>query len=98
MTKLLDKIETIRKKRHKKVHEGETDIDYLSGIAFWGDILKEDFKGKDLLEKWADKQVNEEIDSVEKEMTEIITIVVEYLDILAPKIDKWIDKKEETKQ
>lgn len=97
MSRLLEKIEVIRKKRHKKVHEGETDIDYLSDVAFWGDMIKADFKGKDLLEKWADSQVNEEISIIESEMTQIIAIVVEFLDLLTPKIEKWIDKKEETK-
>lgn len=100
MQKLLDSSSSIREKRHKKVHEGEVKHDYLDSIVFYNNLFNligADFEGKELLIEHDSKLLTESINSIEEETKSIIEIVVEYLNILAPKIDKWIDKKEEMK-
>lgn len=93
MQKLLDMSSKIREKRHKKVHEGEVKHEYFDNIVFYNnlfDLIGADFEGKELLIEYDNDLLNKSIDSIEDEAKSIIKIVVEYLNILAPKIDKWI--------
>ena len=84
--KLLKKTKEIKDRRHEKIHTGETKINYLEGVAFWGDIhriIKEEVDP--LLEEYTDKKLLEAVDETETEIRELIEIVKEFLEYSVPK-------------
>ncbi len=79
--KLLIKTKDIKEKRHKKIHTGESEINYLEGIAFFDDIFKIFQQNTDPhLIELTDSNLNQEINKLEQEIFEIIDIVNEFLD------------------
>lgn len=78
---LLIATKEIKVKRHRKLHTGETKIDYFEGIVFWDEIskiIKEE--ASPLLDEFTDKNITEEINSIEKDIRRIIDIVVKFTD------------------
>ncbi len=95
MQQLLDVSNSTRLRRHIKVHEGYVEHDHFKGVVFYADMFKRigaDFKGKELLVGLDHTKLDSNITSIEEDIKSVIEIVVRYLDILTPQLDKYIDE------
>lgn len=93
MNDILTKINAIRTKRNEIIHAGDTEIEYFSNIVFWNDFQsKLGLKGEDLLEEWTEAEVKSEVEKMLIEMKDIVTLVVNFLNLLTPKTNHLIEK------
>lgn len=93
LEKLLNKTKVIKDRRHEKIHKGETEINYLEGIAFWDNIqklIKEEVNP--ILEEYTKKSLLEAVNSVEIEIREIIVCINEFLDYSIPKLEAIVNR------
>lgn len=76
----------IKSKRHKKLHTGEAKIGYFDGIIFWeeiSNIIKKE--ANPILDELTDSNIKIEINSLEKEIRNIIELVVKFLEYATDK-------------
>jgi hypothetical protein len=93
ITKLLVKTKEIKDRRHKKIHTGESDIPYLSGVVFFNDMLKLiNEEASPILNNHANTKLQAEVDKIEKEILEIILMINEFLDISIDKLKSLAEK------
>jgi len=86
--KLIDEFGELKKERHKKLHTGNADIKTLNGVVIWSDINKliGEQKTDEILEEYTDIEIKKEIESVEKKITDIFTVIKEFLEEATPKL------------
>lgn len=78
---IIESTRTIKEKRHQKIHEGKTNLDYFEGIVFWDElakIIRTD--ANPLLDKLTTDSIANEIDILEKDIREIIALIVNFTD------------------
>jgi hypothetical protein len=91
--KLLVKTKEVKDRRHEKIHEGKTDINYLEGVIFWDNIeklLKEEIDP--ILKDYSNKDLSIAVDEIETEIREIITITNEFLSCSLPQLETIINR------
>lgn len=81
MTLLLSKISSIRTIRNEKVHTGDTEISYFDKALCWDMLPKLGISLTSLLEEYSKGQRVEAIDLICNEIIDVITTVVEVLNI-----------------
>lgn len=85
--KLLVRTKEIKDIRHKKIHTGESEIPYLTGVVFYSDLMKLiNEEAYPILNEYTDKNLTSEIDKLETEIFEVISIVNEFLDVSIDKL------------
>ena len=91
--KLLIETKEIKDKRHIKLHTGETKIDYFKGIVFWDELSKIIKSEADpILDELTNKNIQEEIDLLEKDIRHILDIVIEFTDYATEKFKEIANK------
>lgn len=84
--KLLVATKEIKEKRHQKLHSGESLIGYFEEIVFWDELSKiTRSETSSLLDELTDNSIEDEIESLEMDIREIIAIVVEFTDYATDK-------------
>ena len=87
--KLLVETKEIKDKRHSKLHTGETKIGYFEEIVFWDELSKIIKSEADpLLDEFTNYNIKEEIELIEKDIRNIINLVIEFTDYAT---DKFIE-------
>ncbi len=87
--KLLIETKEIKNKRHSKLHTGDTKIGYFEGIVFYDELSKIiKSEASPLLDKLTDNNIQEEIDLLENDIRDVISLVVGFTDYAT---DKFID-------
>jgi len=91
--KLIKKVSELKKERHKKIHTGVADIETLNGVVIWSDINKLIGKQKtdDTLEDYTDLKIKEKIQGIENTITEMVTIIKEFLEESTTKLKENIE-------
>jgi len=91
--KLIEKVSELKKERHKKLHTGIADIETLNGVVIWSDINKliGTQKTDDTLEDYTDLKIKDEIQGIENTITEIVTIIKEFLEESTTKLKENIE-------
>lgn len=79
----------IKDRRHNKLHTGETKIGYFEGIVFWDEISKIiQSEANPILNEFTDNNIKEEINTLEKEIRDIIKLVVKFTDYATDKFNE----------
>ena len=94
--KLIEKVNELKKERHKKLHTGVADIETLNGIVIWSDINKliGEQKTDEILEDHTDLKIKKEIEGIEgieNTITETVTIIKEFLEEATTKLKENIE-------
>jgi hypothetical protein len=93
ITKLLVRTKEIKDRRHKKIHTGESDIPYLSGVVFFNDMMKLiDEEASPILNNHTDTNLIAEVDKIEEEILEIISLINEFLDVSIDKLKNIVEE------
>lgn len=92
--KLLIRTKEIKDIRHKKIHTGESELPYLTGIVFYSDLMKLiNEKASPILDEYTDNNLIDEIDKIEIEIFEIISIVNDFLDASIDKLKDLVKEE-----
>ncbi len=87
--KLLVETKEIKDRRHVKLHTGESKIGYFEGIVFWDELSKIiKSEASPLLDELTDTNIKNEINTLEKEIRNIISLVVDFTDYATDKFNE----------
>lgn len=81
MTLLLSRISSTRLIRNKKVHTGYAEIDYLGRSLCWDILPTLGIPLTPILKEYSNKKKNEEINLICNEITDILEVVVDILNM-----------------
>jgi len=89
--RLVEKFVELKTERHKKLHSGKADIEPFNEVVIWEDINSIIGSDTDEIQKhYTDEKINEEIQLLKTNTTEIIDIVKEFLEEAKSKLREKI--------
>lgn len=93
--KLIEKVNELKKERHKKLHTGVADIETLNGVVIWSDINKliGEQNTDEILEDLTDLKIKEEIEEIQNTITETVEIIKEFLEESTTKLKEIIEQR-----
>jgi len=91
--KLIEKVDELKKERHKKLHTGVADIETLNGMVIWSDINKliGEQKTDEILEEHTDIKIKKEIEGIETRIAETVSVIKEFLEEATIKLKENIE-------
>ncbi|KAA5531887.1 Cthe_2314 family HEPN domain-containing protein [Paenimyroides baculatum] len=89
---LLEKIKITKEKRHEKLHQGETEFEYLKNVVFWNELyrLLNEPIPESLKEQTKDNLIKM-VDQIEQEIIEYVIMCRKILNISSEQLENYLD-------